>query len=982
MTLTTGTTGTDFGITSVGSTITLNLPVASATNTGKLSSTDWSTFNNKQNALSFGNLTETVSSILTITGGTGAVIGSGTTIQVSQAGASTSGFLSSTDWNTFNNKLSPGTVWLLNGNTVGSTQTLGTLDNFDLPFITNNTERLRISNAGVLTAQNATRFFQFGNGLKLQTQASVPLITTSANNGLVIADGTAGIVSAASTTSIAHGGVFSSTAEIVSNAFGATASGLNEGSGSSIINAVGNGSTARGQISSTASAASITAGGAGSIASGSVDGTSNTITTISEGGIAVGVIDAGVSNTFISANRGLAIGHITGGTGGGIISNGSGAIASGLVAGTSTWGIRANGNGSLAMGKASGTNSGILSTGDASITIANNSENPINNDSSGSIIVVAETSGTSCKTGTPIGGSGNAIFGFNGAGTMWTGDSINPSTPTYGNMVQGQTVTGGQISTEANGSFARGYSENNTFLRTQSGADGSMASGYASTTTNPSTIVTNASGAHAFGAALEGGTISSAGPGSLACGLAQDGGTIAANDRGSFVSGLAVNAGAFLQSNAKGSFALGYTDSSIIQAIADGSFVFGYSVAGAGPIQSGGNGSLVGGYSSNSGALEAVGNGSLTWGYQAGAGSFSTNGTGCIALGYSEVSLDILGKGSFGGGSSSTGISLNGTGSFCWGDGINVLGDFNFAMGQTIAINQGTNPVNNSFAIGSNLNVDRSSSGLIGFNMSTGAVDTINIGNAVSNGTGASVGIGWNSVGFVIEQTQIGAYQKLLALAGDSGRAGFYLNPQVQPSPPALGDIIVSSTQNTIQSYLGSTIAFGAWTSLSGTLFTQTQTVTVGNTVTETNLSGTGIGTLTIPRNYLKIGKTIRINFRGYHSSISGTNGDLTIRIEFAGTTVLSGTIAGSNVTNKMFEGRADITCRTTGAAGTVFGQGIFCELGNTSTFNPLVATGGITSTTTINTTADQAITVTAQWASANTSNTISCTNLIVEILN
>ena len=46
-----GTSGTDFGISSATSTHTFNLPTASATNRGALSSADWTTFNNKQNAL-------------------------------------------------------------------------------------------------------------------------------------------------------------------------------------------------------------------------------------------------------------------------------------------------------------------------------------------------------------------------------------------------------------------------------------------------------------------------------------------------------------------------------------------------------------------------------------------------------------------------------------------------------------------------------------------------------------------------------------------------------------------------------------------------------------------------------------------------------------------------------------------------------------------------------------------------------------------
>ena len=47
----TGTSGTDFAISSATDTHTFNLPIASGTNTGKLSNTDWTTFINKQSAI-------------------------------------------------------------------------------------------------------------------------------------------------------------------------------------------------------------------------------------------------------------------------------------------------------------------------------------------------------------------------------------------------------------------------------------------------------------------------------------------------------------------------------------------------------------------------------------------------------------------------------------------------------------------------------------------------------------------------------------------------------------------------------------------------------------------------------------------------------------------------------------------------------------------------------------------------------------------
>jgi hypothetical protein len=86
--LATGTSGTDFAISSSTATHTFNLPVASATNTGKLSSTDWSTFNGKQAALSF----------------TAPLINTSNTISIPVATASVDGYLDNADWTIFNNK--------------------------------------------------------------------------------------------------------------------------------------------------------------------------------------------------------------------------------------------------------------------------------------------------------------------------------------------------------------------------------------------------------------------------------------------------------------------------------------------------------------------------------------------------------------------------------------------------------------------------------------------------------------------------------------------------------------------------------------------------------------------------------------------------------------------------------------------------------------------------------------------------------------
>ena len=114
-------------ITYNSSTGAIGITQATTSTDGYLSSTDWNTFNGKQSALTLGNLTEATSSVLTITGGTGAIIGSGTSIQVKQASSTVSGFLSSTDWSTFNSK--QGTITLTTTGTSGAaTLSGGTLN--------------------------------------------------------------------------------------------------------------------------------------------------------------------------------------------------------------------------------------------------------------------------------------------------------------------------------------------------------------------------------------------------------------------------------------------------------------------------------------------------------------------------------------------------------------------------------------------------------------------------------------------------------------------------------------------------------------------------------------------------------------------------------------------------------------------------------------------------------------------------------------
>lgn len=173
----------------------------------------------------------------------------------------------------------------------------------------------------------------------------------------------------------------------------------------------------------------------------------------------------------------------------------------------------------------------------------------------------------------------------------------------------------------------------------------------------------------------------------------------------------------------------------------------------------------------------------------------------------------------------------------------------------------------------------------------------------------------------------------------------------------------------------------GIVTAANGPLFVSTASATVANTTSETSIIGTGVGTLTLPANTLSVGRQVHMHLFGY----LGTTGTPTLRIRWkAGSTVLADTTAqtlsASISGNEWFEAFLDLTCRSVGVTGTVIGQGMFrYHLGAGAAGTDMLEALN-TSPVTLDTTATQALDVTAQWGTANASNTITGTNASIDL--
>lgn len=168
----------------------------------------------------------------------------------------------------------------------------------------------------------------------------------------------------------------------------------------------------------------------------------------------------------------------------------------------------------------------------------------------------------------------------------------------------------------------------------------------------------------------------------------------------------------------------------------------------------------------------------------------------------------------------------------------------------------------------------------------------------------------------------------------------------------------------------------------------------ISNSTTETII----FPNVTIPANYMQDGRVIRLTAYGRHSTAAATTPTLTFRVRWGG---VSGTVlcasgamtTGSGVSAAMWKVEVIIQTRTNGSSGTVYAVGN-ARLGEdaTSTVGSATNAGaedhmgsaGVATpaTATVDLTADTALSITAQWGTANASNTLTGHVYTIESLN
>lgn len=289
-----------------------------------------------------------------------------------------------------------------------------------------------------------------------------------------------------------------------------------------------------------------------------------------------------------------------------------------------------------------------------------------------------------------------------------------------------------------------------------------------------------------------------------------------------------------------------------------------------------------------------------------------------------------------------------------------ILKNVNSTVGNMASIsNRDSN--NNSNAQINFVNVTQTGTGEIAFttrNVSSGYAERMRIGST------GNVGIG------------ITAPTALCHLgASTTSRASLCIPSGTAPTSPVEGDVWNDSSQNCDVKY-----RVGLKLYQSGVLYSSAVVGTsLTNSTTETTLIPTGIGTTTIPANFFKSGKLIKLTGTLRINAI--VSGDLTLRFKIGAGTAATFTLTDVSALSIKFN--QYYKCVGTGGS-VLFSQSTELEEWDdfitddvTGTLKKHIYHNGVN----VNTTISNVLNITGQWSTASSSLSVLCDHLTIEVL-
>jgi hypothetical protein len=192
-------------------------------------------------------------------------------------------------------------------------------------------------------------------------------------------------------------------------------------------------------------------------------------------------------------------------------------------------------------------------------------------------------------------------------------------------------------------------------------------------------------------------------------------------------------------------------------------------------------------------------------------------------------------------------------------------------------------------------------------------------------------------------------------------------------------DFATGTTQAVIVADSAGTLSKSADLTALG-VFAQTSTVTITNTTTATTLLGTVTGSTTLPANFFAQGKTIIVFITGTYNSTGSPS--CTLNLTIGG--VAMGTIVlthNNALTTAYYDAQFVITCRTTGATGTLQYSANGKLNTSTATASAVFFQNSTTSGS-VDTTGTLAIGLTGTWSAASLSNTITASIVTAQYIN